>query len=150
MTEICTHILGNTSDPAFTEQLHELRHNGGVEYLLISEADLPRKRLRATTDKGTECVIALPRHVSLTQGAILALSDDRAIIIELDALPWMRLIPVNAAAALQLGFLAGHHHWRVRLVENHLDVALDQPKATYLTRIASLLSAGMVSVDDRY
>jgi len=148
MTEICTKILGNTSDQAFTEQLHRLGHNGHVEYLVVSEADLPRKRLRGTTDRGTECVIALPRDSSLTHGAILLLSAARAIIVELEALPWMRLIPVNAAAALQLGFLAGHHHWRVRLDKKYLDVALDQPKANYLARIESLLSSGMVSIDD--
>ena len=54
-------IVGYASDPIIAEQIHQLAHNGFLEILLIEQQDVARHRLRTVTDKGTECLIAIPR-----------------------------------------------------------------------------------------
>ena len=146
MTGKFTAIIGLTSDPEYAETLHHLAHVGKVEYLTISGGDLVRKRLRATTDKGTECAIALPRQVALEHGAILELTETRAIVVELQELPWLCFEASDQAAALRLGFLAGHHHWRVRFEDTKMFVALDGPPAGYTDRLTEELERGSVQL----
>ncbi len=51
-------IVGHVDDSAIAAKLHHLRHNGTVEYVLLNPADTQRKRLRVTSDAGTDCAIA--------------------------------------------------------------------------------------------
>ena len=143
-----TAITGQASDPELSEQLHRLGHQGRVEYLTIGTNDLARKRLRAVTDKGTECAIALPRSVSLAHGAVLEISPQRAIVVQLKELPWLTLEATDRASALRLGFLAGHHHWRVRFAGSRVRVALEAPIETYTARFSDELEAGAVRIVD--
>lgn len=144
MTSRFTGIIALSSDPDFAEKLHHLGHAGKVEYLTISGGDLARKRLRVTTDKGTECAIALPRHVALEHGAILEVNETRAIVVELQELPWLCFEASDQAAALRLGFLAGHHHWRVRFEGVRMYVALDGPATAYTERLKDELDSGRI------
>ena len=56
-----TGIVGTASDPRFAERLHHLEHEDRVETLVVGEEDSSRRRLRGTTDKGTDVAIALER-----------------------------------------------------------------------------------------
>ena len=94
-------ILGLATDPDIAEALHRLEHHGQVEYLTLSEADTQRHRLRALTDRGTECAIALPRHQHLSNGAVLLLEKDRAVVVR------MQEIAVAGPAAARRGSGAG-------------------------------------------
>ncbi len=142
MTVRVTSILGNASDPPFADRLHALRHADRVEYVRIGAQDLARRRIRIRTDRGTECAIGLARDDRLEHGAVLELTDERAIVVELESLPWLELEPADRPSALELGFLAGHHHWRVEFAGNRLRVALDQPREAYLKRLEKILGAG--------
>ena len=146
MTVKFTAIVGHSSEVALAQRLHDLGHAGKVEYVTISHNDLARKRLRVTTDRGTECAIALARHVVLEHGAILELSETRAIIVELQELPWLCFQAIDDGAALRLGFLAGHHHWRVRFEGNRLFVAMDAPLETYTNRLENEITSGRVTL----
>ncbi len=139
-------VLGNSRDPAYEEILHRLRHEGRAEYVTIGESDLARRRLRVHTDKGTECAIALPRSKRLEHGALLELSERRAIVVELQELPWLMLEARDSAAALELGFLAGHHHWRVKFSGARMNVALDDSLESYLARLRAHIADGSVRV----
>ena len=141
-----TAIVGHSSDIKLADRLHELRHAGQVEFVSISQNDLARKRLRVTTDKGTECAIALPRHVVLEHGSVLELSETRAIMVELQELAWLCFQASDNGAALRLGFLAGHHHWRVRFEGSRLFVAMDGPAQTYTNRLEREISSGQVTL----
>ena len=55
---------------------------------------------------------------------------------------WLRIVPVNDAAALELGYFAGNLHWRVRFDEAVLEIALDGPEQNYLDRLANHLDSG--------
>ncbi|MBU6448261.1 MAG: urease accessory protein UreE [Rhodospirillales bacterium] len=139
-------ILGNRNDPDLAKKLHDLGHHGGhVETLVVSAEDLPRRRFHAQTDHGTPCFIALPRDVSLVDGAVLYLTHHHAIVLKVGAQDWLKLQPLNNGA-LELGHLAGNLHWRVRFEEDCLLVAVDHPRETYLARLHELEHAGKVKV----
>jgi urease accessory protein len=58
-------IVGWVTDEAVAHQLDELRHHPdlehAVEYLHLDVHDLDRKRLRVTSDAGTDYAVVLPR-----------------------------------------------------------------------------------------
>lgn len=142
-------VLGRAGEPAMAERLHALAHAGAVEYLRLEPGDTARRRLRATTDHGTEVGIALPRDQALANGAVLLLEPGRAIVVRVREDRWLTLRPAEAAAALELGYHAGNLHWRVRFGEGALagclQVALEAPEADYLARLEPLLAGGRVS-----
>ena len=107
-------------------------------------ADLPRRRLRLLGDRGTEVALALPRDLDLRDGAVLHLADDAAIVLRVRPRHWITLEPRDAEAALQLGFLAGHLHWRVAFDGARLRVAPAGTAEECLARIADRLPAGAV------
>ena len=138
-------IVGFLSDPVLSEKLHSLQHQGQVESLLIQPQDVARHRLRAVTDKGTECQIVIPRDKRLGDGAILLLNSKRAIVVRIDEQRWLKLSPASAADALELGYFCGNLHWQVRFEANLLLVALEGPEHDYLDRLALFIDAGRVS-----
>ncbi len=140
-------IVGSRLDREIAERLHDLDHRGAVEVLLLETQDATRKRLRLTTGHGTECAIALPREMTLFDGAVLLLEERRAIVVRLNEQRWLRLAPQSPDAALELGYHAGNLHWRVRFDDDVLLVAIEGPVERYKDRIAPLLDSGRVVAD---
>ena len=138
-------IIGHASDPRIADALHHVDHHDGVEYLTLSEIDTQRHRLRATTDRGTECAIALPRVERLANGAVLLLDHARAVVVRMRETPWLALMPRDAAAALELGYFAGNMHWKVEFDGATLRIALQGPLESYLERLAPMLTDGRVA-----
>lgn len=139
-----TAILGLASDPHLHERLHALEHRDAVETIVLEPRDMARHRLRATTDRGTSCAIALARDVTLEDGAVLALENDRAIVVRSAVQRWLALLPRDAAAALELGYHAGNLHWRVHFEGGRLLVALEGQEVAYLERLTAFLEDGRV------
>jgi len=137
-------IVGYASDEKLSERLHRLQHRDGLETLVIEPADAARHRLRRSTDKGTECAIALSRQLKLSDGAVLLLEEQRAIVVRLSRQHWLRLRPVDSVAALALGYHAGNLHWQVRFENTDLLVALNGPEQDYLDRLVELINSGAV------
>jgi len=99
-----------------------------------------------TSDAGTEYAIALSRDATLADGAVLLLDDDRAVVVRAGAPQTLTLRAVDTAAALRLGFLAGHLHWKVDQHHDTLVVRLEAPRDDYTARIADLLASGRVEI----
>ena len=137
-------IVGFLSDPVLSEKLHSLQHQGQVESLLIQPQDVARHRLRAVTDKGTECQIVIPRDQRLGDGAILWLDSERAIVVRIDEQRWLKLSPARTADALELGYFCGNLHWRVRFEDDVILIALEGPENDYLDRLALFINSGRV------
>ncbi|MFN9772447.1 MAG: urease accessory protein UreE [Burkholderiales bacterium] len=150
MTEplVLVSALGDRGDPAIDEALHALAHAGRVETLEIDPADLPRRRFHATTDAGTPCFVELPRTERLRDGAVLHLDEARAVVVRVGEQRWLTLRPVDLAAGIELGHLAGALHWRVRFDGGLLRVALDGPEDAYLARLRELRVHDRVSIVD--
>ena len=138
-------IIGAATDPAIAKRLHHLSHVGQVEYITLRREDTARHRLRVLTDKGTECAIALARTQRLSNGAVLFLEDDRAIVVRMEAEEWLPMTPRDAAAALELGYFAGNMHWRVRFAGTILHIGLEGPERGYLERLEPFFLDGRVT-----
>ena len=146
-------IVGWVTDRAVADRLHELRHHTdlehAVEYLHLDVHDLDRKRLRATSDAGTDYAIVLPRDSALADGAVLLLEPDRAVVVCAGAPRTMTLRANDIGAALRLGLLAGHLHWKADQLDDAVVVRLEGPESDYTSRIVELLESGRVeSLDD--
>ena len=101
-----TNLFGLAGDPDVGERLHALSHVGKVEYVILSRADMSRHRLRAVTDKGTECAIALPRSERLSNGAVLLLD---ALVRDFS----LNLAALTAGALYRAGGLLRHNRCHV-------------------------------------
>lgn len=141
-----TRILGTLSDSAIADRIHDLSHAGMLEVLTVDTSDLLRRRLRSRTDKGTEVVVALDRSEQLTDGAVLSLDPERAILVRTNAERWLRIVPASADAAIEAGYFAGNLHWRVKFEPGAMMIALDGPPQAYLERLAALVQSGKISV----
>ena len=139
-----TRVIGTISQPDIAEKIHALSHGGGVEVLTLEREDTLRRRLRGVTDRGTEVTVALDRAEQLSDGAVLHLDPDRAVIVRMSAESWLRLKPRDTDAATEAGYFVGNLHWRVHFEPGALLVALEGPVDHYLGRIAHLTSSGKV------
>ncbi|MGA9872358.1 MAG: urease accessory protein UreE [Rhodococcus sp. (in: high G+C Gram-positive bacteria)] len=137
-------IVGHELEFGVARKLHELRHRHGVEYVRLDAADLARSRLRVTSDAGHDYAVALDRDKRLADGAVLVLDDVRAVVVRAGAPRILELRAVDAAAAMALGFLAGHLHWRATMAGGAMSVTLEGPESDYRARISELLDSGAV------
>ena len=138
-------ILGSRQNADLAHRLHHLAHHGTVDVLVVSSADVARRRIRAKTQSGEEIALALPRDEPLFDGAVLALDENHAIVARVGTERWLRLVPGSQAAALELGYHAGNLHWRVRFADGAILVALDGPADDYLIRLGALVTDGLVT-----
>ena len=141
-------VIGHRTRPDLYDRLHELAHRGRLETLTIAPQDAGRSRLRVKTDAGTDCAVTQPRGSRLEDGAVLLLEAERAIVVRVGEQLWLTLRPRGQAAALQLGYLAGNLHWRVRFYGELLFVALDGPREDYVARLRELVETGQVEIAD--
>ncbi|MGV9797531.1 urease accessory protein UreE [Mycobacterium sp. NPDC003449] len=139
-------IVGWVTDGNVAARLHELRHHRAVEYIHLDTHDLDRKRLRVTSDAGTDYAVVLSRDTGLADGAVLLLEADRAVVVRAGAPRTLTLRAADPASALRLGFLAGHLHWKVGQRDDTLVVHLEGPAADYTARVADLLDSGRIEV----
>jgi urease accessory protein len=137
-------IIGHADDAALADKIQRLEDDGRVEYIRLAGEDTARRRLHVATDRGTDCAIMLARSDRLSNGAVLLLEPDRAIVVRLRESEWLTLTPRDAAAALELGYFAGNMHWPVRLDGAALKIQLHGPVEGYLDRLDPLLSDGRV------
>jgi urease accessory protein len=135
-------IVGAATDAPIADRLHDLGHAGRVEYLMLSQDDTHRHRLRATTDAGTECAVVLDRSEHLYNGAVLMLTKEKAVVVRMRETEWLTLAPRDAAAALEIGYFAGNMHWAVRFQGAWLRIALQGPLDRYLERVEPFLADG--------
>ncbi|MGE6689888.1 urease accessory protein UreE [Stutzerimonas stutzeri] len=141
-----TRILGSAVDPDIGDQLHQLEHEGRVESLWLAPEDTQRHRLRLLSDQGTDCAIALDRRLHLFNGAVLLIDAQRAIVVRTQDQQWLRIAPLDAEAALELGYFAGNMHWAVRFEDGHLLIAQSGSRADYLARLEPILADGRAQV----
>jgi len=137
-------VVGPVTDPVIADKLHHLEHHGRVEYITLSEEDTQRRRLRVVTDAGTECALVLDRSAQLYDGAVMLLTDEHAVVVRTQEPDWLRLQPLDVAAALEVGYFAGNMHWTVRFAGDVLEISLQGEPSSYLERLDPFLSDGRV------
>jgi len=145
------HVLGSRLEPAFSERLLRMEHRNAVDVVQLSEADLEQQQLLATTRRGQELAIALPRHQRLFDGAVLLLDDIHAIVVRAANRRWLRLEPRSLSDAIELGYHVGNLHWRVRFEGEALLVAVEGRPENYAVRLGELIwsrRVGMSVLDE--
>lgn len=145
--QVLDRVVGWDTDLAVQERLHCLRHRQAVEYIHLAAGDLDRRRLRVTSDAGTDYAVVLARTAVLADGAVLLLEPDRAVVVRAVAPQTLTLRPTDLAAALRLGYLAGHLHWKIDQREEALVVHLEAPPEDYLARIRDLMDGRRVQCE---
>jgi urease accessory protein len=138
-------IVGDRAEAAMAARLHDVSHDGDLETLMLAPLDLPRRRFHAVTDAGTHCFVQLARDRTLFDGAVIYLENRRAIVVRVGEQRWLRLRPAEGAG-LELGYLAGNLHWRVRFEGDILLVALDGPIESYRARLQDFQDRGKVTI----
>lgn len=139
-------IVGHVDDSVIASKLHHLHHHGVIEHVYLAPADTKRKRLRVSTDAGTDLAIALAREDELIDGSVLLIDDNRAIIVKLEALDWLVLEPTDLPAALELGYFVGNLHWRVQFDGGRIRVAIEGEEAFYRERLVPMLAKGRARI----
>lgn len=132
-------IIGYASDAHIADRLHDLGHEGNVDYVTLQREDTLRRRLRVCSDKGTEYLIALPREQQLSDGAVLLLEPGSALVTRMVEEQWLRLLPSDMSSAVELGYFSGNLHWRVKFDGPELHIALEGPEKDYLARLQPFL-----------
>ncbi len=140
-------VIGNRNDAALASALHRLEHRDSVDILALDGAEISRRRFRATTAQGQDVAIALPRDQRLHDGAVLLLEADYALLLQVTTPRWLRVVPRDVAAAVELGYHAGNLHWRVKFDGAVLLVALEGPPAAYRARLQHMIDADSVAVE---
>ena len=128
-------ILGYSHDSNLSNLIHDLSHKDKVEYIVLDHANLQRRRFRTSTDKGADCAISISRNNKLSNGAVLLLENDRAIVVRMAEDEWLSLKPKDLSTAIELGYFAGNMHWRVKFEHERIDIALESPENIYLDRL---------------
>lgn len=141
-----TSIIGYSEDEGIRNQLHALSHDDRVEYLVLEREDTRRHRLRAITDKGTDCAIALAREQKLEDGSVLLLEEQIAIVVRMKEERWLRAKTCDASSALEIGYFAGNLHWRVRFDQDVLRIAIEAPVDFYLSRLRPYLDSDKIMI----
>ncbi len=139
-----TDVLGHSHDSKLSSRLHELSHQNKVEYIVLDHPNLQRRRFRVKTDRGTDCAISISRETRLTNGAVLLLESDRAIVVKMSKDRWLSLKPNDIPSAIELGYFAGNMHWRVKFKDECLHIALESPEDIYLDRLKDFFIQGKI------
>lgn len=138
--------VGSVRNGAVADAVAALDERGRLERIHVSEALAGRRRFRATSDAGRDYGVVLDANVEELDGLVLLLEEDRAVVVVQEEPATLRLRGATPAGALQLGWHAGHLHWRVRFDGAEVEVLLDAPAEDYLDRILALVDDGAVEV----
>ena len=85
-----------------------------------------------------------PGETRLTNGAVLLLESDRAIVVKMSKDRWLSLKPNDISSAIELGYFAGNMHWRVKFKDECLHIALESPEDIYLDRLKDFFIQGKI------
>jgi urease accessory protein len=141
-----SHVLGSRSEPGFSEKIHRLELHDAVDEVWLSRPELERRELRATTRRGQELMISLPRHEQLFDGAVLLLDDDKAVVVRAAGQRCLRLQPRSIGDAIELGYHIGHLGWPVRFEGDVLFVAMQGRAENYVVRLGDLIWSRRVGI----
>lgn len=123
-----------------TMDLHDATESGKkIDFLEISPEDAKRRRFRSETLAGVGISISIDRDSELKEGTVLHETADGIVLLRIKSPTRIVLQPHNTFAGLQLGFLAGHLHWKARIDERAIRVEVETNVAEYQARLDDYL-----------
>ena len=116
-------ILGRDEEQRFADRRREV--------LLIDSTDAAKRRLRATTDAGTDVAIDLERGFYLAHGAVLVDDGERVVVVErkpeqvLVVRPSLALAPAELVRqAARIGHAFGNQHVPLEVAEGEIRIPI--------------------------
>ena len=143
---VVNNIVGLVTDQHLNEKVHDISHHGTVEKVILNTEDISRHRLKVKTNLGREIAIQLPRQTHLQNGAVLHLTDQHVVFVEVSTPEYLRLKPIDTATALELGYFAGNMHWQIKFDGDCIEILMQSGKAHYLERLAHFFEKDLVSI----
>lgn len=143
---VVNQVLGLVTDQGLSDQVHDISHHGTVEKVILNTEDISRHRLKVKTNLGREIAIQLPRQTHLQNGAVLHLTDEHVVWVEVSTPEYLRLKPIDVATALELGYFAGNMHWQIKFDADCIEILMQSGKAHYLERLAHFFEKQVVSI----
>lgn len=131
-------IVGFESDPKIADKLHSLEHKGALDIIDVKFEDAQRRRMRLKSRKGKSYYLTLSRDQKLSNGSVLSLEDNSAIVVRVADGPKIRIIPHDTSSALRLGYFCGNLHWKVGFKKKFIEIVLDGEAQNYLDRLENL------------
>ena len=133
---ILSEVLGRLAEQTWHDRAHAAEAAGRLETVRISRTDAPRRRMRLETDRGRDVALALARDAELADGSVVHYSDGLMIVVRIDGGPRLRLVPVNAASALRLGYFCGNLHWKADFDGHAIEIHVDGAEEAFHARLA--------------
>jgi urease accessory protein len=116
-------ILGRDEEQRFADRRREV--------LLVDSTDAAKRRLRATTDAGTDVAIDLERGCYLAHGAVLVDDGERVVVVERKPEPVLVVRPSLARApaelvrqAARIGHAFGNQHVPLEVAEGEIRIPI--------------------------
>lgn len=126
-------VLGNVhEDPVWHERYLTALRAGTIETLTLSPWDAQKRRLRVTTDRGTDLGIALTEEGVLRDGTVIAQDAENGALVVV-RVPGRRLLVLTieggdgdqlAERGVRLGHVLGNQHWPARVDGCRVEVSL--------------------------
>lgn len=113
-------IVGNATDPELSDAIAAHDAAGTLETVSLKSSDRKKSRLRVESDAGTDLGVLVDKP-ALSEGDVLVLSDDRAVVVAFESREAFVIdLPESAvpASVVELGHRIGNQHWDIA-VETH-------------------------------
>jgi len=141
-------ILGNAGDPGYAGRC--------VERLAVASDEASKRRLRRSTDAGTDVAVDLPRGSYLGHDAVLHDDGQRIIVVERMAEPTLVIrfdpglpVPTLVRNAVLLGHAFGNQHAPLDIDGCSIHVPLTTSESVARATVAALgLTGATVTVDE--
>lgn len=139
-------IIGNRrDDPALADRLDGHEAQGTLERVVIAADQRKKSRLRVETDAGTDLGLVLDSP--LRSGDILALGDDRAIVVEFEpaeaaVIDLPEPTSETLATAVELGHRVGNQHWDLTVQDGTVYIPVAADRRIIENVLAESLPAG--------
>ena len=92
-----------------------------VERIAISRAESERLRMRKSTDRGTDVVLAMPAGTRLRHGDVVSLAEKMIVVaIEPEKVAVVKLKNSDARTAVLVGHAIGNLHRPVKVEDNRI------------------------------
>lgn len=131
------------TDIAEAFSLHLTCHNvtsnagGAFDTITLDSEARHRRRVRMTTDGGTEFLLDLPKAVLLNDGAGLALSDGRIVRVCAAAEPLLEVRGRDARHLNALAWQIGNRHLAAQIEADRILIAQDRVIAQMLVGLGA-------------
>lgn len=121
-------VVGNRDDPDIGRRVDEHERAGTLEVVRIEAGNRKRSRLRVETDSGTDLGVVLGDP--LRPGDVLAIDDERAIVVEFErrdaaVIDLPEATPAGVEGAAELGHRIGNQHWDLAIQAGSIYVPVE-------------------------